>query len=130
MAPIEYTSARSSSASPSACSGGMYAGVPITDPTTVSAVWGGVVVACGNASSSSPVARFFASPQSITTVSPYAPTSTLPGLRSRWMTFSPCAYASASATAITCGTRATRSAVVFVAAISASSVRPATSFIA
>ena len=58
------------------------------------------------------VGRSFARPQSITTVSPNAPTSTLPGLRSRWMMRSPCAYAIASATASTCGSSASRSSSV------------------
>ncbi len=69
----------------------MYAGVPSTEPATVYSAFGGAVLAYGSESSSSPVARSFARPQSITIVSPYAPTSTFAGLRSRWMTLSLCA---------------------------------------
>jgi hypothetical protein len=60
----------------------MYAGVPTTDPATVtSESLDGEQPEPSTASSVSP--RLFARPQSITTVSPKSPTITFDGLRSR-----------------------------------------------
>ena len=66
-APSANTSARRSTGSPRACSGAMKPGVPIT--------------AAGSSS-----ATALARPQSSTSTSPKAPTMTLAGFRSRWMT--------------------------------------------
>ena len=65
----------------------------------------------------------------MTTVSPNAPTSTFAGLRSRWMTRRSCANASASTTAITLGSSASRSPTGVLPAIVRSSDSPSTSFI-
>jgi hypothetical protein len=125
----------------------MYAGVPITEPATVSvATWlaGGALASAGSAatigfvvrgtrtvdSGLSASSRFFASPQSITTVSPNSPISTLAGLRSRCTTRWLCAYAIASVAAAIRGSSARRASRVRAAAITRSSGRPETSFIA
>jgi hypothetical protein len=74
----------SSSRSPIACSGDMYAGVPTATPVTVNR--------------ESPAAAR-AMPKSVTTARPVARSSmTLSGFTSRCTTPRPCAYASASAT--------------------------------
>jgi hypothetical protein len=138
MPPSAYTSARSSTSSPAACSGDMNPGVPSTlparvtssDPTRPAAPSVGpatAVSACAAsrggapagastivsavatsarsrgaiggpterdaicASASGALDSCLARPQSMTTVSPNLPTSTLPGLRSRWMTRWACA---------------------------------------
>ena len=79
----------------------MYAGVPITAPATVNvedacstlrraslavAAARGAGLGERSASGGSASSRFFASPQSITTVSPYSPIRMFAGLRSRWIT--------------------------------------------
>ena len=100
MAPRAKTSARASirSTSPFACSGGMYAGVPMTLPARVSesgvrsdsmrerGSWGVALSSRGTRGLHPPLGRTFASPQSMTCTSPNAPTMTFAGLRSRWMT--------------------------------------------
>jgi hypothetical protein len=99
IAPSENTSARSSTTSPRACSGGMYAGVPMTDPgverePSVSACRSEtrLTASCGVtgcAASSRPFT--FAKPQSTTWTSPKYPTITFEGLRSRCTTPRACA---------------------------------------
>ncbi len=86
---MAYTSARSSSDCPRACSGDMYAGVPSTTPCAVrsdpleTAASPGASRRLGGAS---PASSSFARPQSMTMVSPKPPTMTFEGFRSRWMT--------------------------------------------
>ena len=104
----------------------MYATVPTTVPALVMPG----LLRDGSESGSSCSATFFASPQSITTVSPYAPTSTFDGVMSRWMMRWPCAKATASVAAITAGSSASRVASVGASAIASRSVRPATMRIA
>ena len=96
----------------------------------VTSIGGGAVVADDGRSGASSASRSFASPQSITTVSPNAPMRTLLGLRSRWMTRSLCAYAMASATASTFGKSSSRCSSVARSAIASRSDCPCTSFIA
>ena len=90
--------------SPLACSGGMYAGVPSSEPASVSvpklpaepllrAVRIGrhvLAVCCARLARSSsatpPSASTLARPQSITCTSPNAPTMMFAGFRSRWIT--------------------------------------------
>ena len=81
------------SAAPPACSGAMYAGVPIARPSSVRLRFGTLICVvpppsrgsapgdrdCGDAST-------FASPQSITWTRPPSETITLLGVRSRWTT--------------------------------------------
>lgn len=96
MAPRPNTSLRGSILpnAPTACSGGMNAGVPIACPawvktpsrrlrTRVSAV---VAHGSDSAPSRSRLASTLASPQSMTWTSPNAPTITFDGFRSRWIT--------------------------------------------
>jgi hypothetical protein len=96
MAPSPNTSQRSSSrsTSPAACCGAMHAGVPSTEPacelspadplrTVAMAV---TSPGPGSAAAASRRPRTLASPQSMTWTSPKAPTMTLAGLRSRWIT--------------------------------------------
>ena len=100
IAPSPKTSLRGSirSIAPSACSGGMYAGVPITLPACVTkpSASRSERISCALAGSyashsvASPLGRLastLASPQSMTWTSPKLPTITLPGFKSRWITF-------------------------------------------
>jgi len=64
----------------------MYAGVPSTAPSTVRPSPDEVVAGRGVAGASGWTTPSLARPQSMTTVSPNAPTSTFCGLRSRWIT--------------------------------------------
>ena len=81
-------------------------------------------------SGASTSSRLLASPQSITTVSPNSPIRMFAGLRSRWITRWLCAYAIASVAAAIRGSSASRSSSVLASAITRSSGRPDTSFIA
>jgi hypothetical protein len=87
MAPRLQTSARASNASPRACSGLAYPGVPATPPD---------------------FAASCASPQSTTSVSPRSPIMMFAGLRSRWRMPAACACATAWATAISRSTSLSR----------------------
>jgi hypothetical protein len=111
----------------------MYAGVPSTLPvsvrSSVAATRYGLSPSLTGPGSSGAL-RSLAIPQSITTVSPNSPTITFAGFRSRWMMLRPCAYAIASATAITWCKSPIRSSTVARSAISSRSGRPDTSFIA
>ena len=69
--------------------------------------------------SAAPARRSLARPQSRTIVSPNAPTRMLLGLRSRWTMPWSCAYATASAAVMTCGSSASRSARVSASRIDA-----------
>ncbi|MFO0848788.1 MAG: hypothetical protein U0871_09575 [Gemmataceae bacterium] len=140
MPPRANTSARSSaaSASPRACSGGMYAGVPSTRPAAVrpsrpagqsSAAPAGAGASAAGADST------FASPQSITWTSPNAPTITLAGFRSRWITPRLWAKATAKHTCSNARTSRSRSSgsgspAARAARSSSARVRPWISFIA
>ena len=103
----------------------MYAGVPITAPSTVSSA---LIAADPGVSSTSAIA--LASPQSITATSPNSPTSTLAGFRSRWITPCACAYAIASATASTTRNRPSRCSNVVASRIRSLRFGPPSSFIA
>ena len=133
-APIAYTSARSSTGFAEACSGGMYAGVPMMAPTDVK--WAltdfSPAAGLGLPESGSDMSSFrsLARPQSMTTVSPNRPTRILAGLRSRWTIRWLWAYAIASATARRWGRRARRSSSVRASSITSPSGLPEMSFIA
>jgi hypothetical protein len=75
-------------------------------------------------------ARSLARPQSMTTVSPSSPMSTLDGLRSRWMIRCRCAYATASTIAMRLGRSPSFSVSARTSAATWASERPATSFMA
>ncbi len=98
---------------PAACSGLMYCGVPITEPSSVftpPALGSGICAARGPEywiAAAGPdemvgtwcgVLNSFASPQSMTSTSPNSPTMMFSGLRSRWMMPLLCAKAMASHT--------------------------------
>ena len=95
MAPSAYTSLPlpCSSRWPSACSGGMYTGVPSTSPWRVMSE-GSPSSSCTGRSTETSPARLSsrlpptrrARPQSITSTSPNSPTMRLSGLRSRCIT--------------------------------------------
>ena len=79
-------------------------------------------VAATAGSSASPIS--FASPQSITIVSPSSPTRMFDGLMSRWTIPRSCACAIACAEATMCGNRASRCGKVSAVATRRSSGRP------
>jgi hypothetical protein len=117
----------------------MYAGVPSTSSSRVSCAaicvdvdGRGVAIRSDDDEDdvSSGKTPSFARPQSMTTVSPNAPTRTFCGLRSRWITPWLCAYATASLTASKCGKSASRPRRPSAAPSSSESGRPLTSFIA
>ena len=122
----------------------MYAGVPMTAPAMVSVdeLLPGDAGASGRAADGratrvgcrcalvSASSRLFASPQSMTTVSPNLPIKTFAGLRSRWMMRWLCAYAMASVAAAMRGSSASRASSVVAFAITLSSGSPCTCFIA
>ena len=96
--PIENESLAVSGGAPSACSGAMYSGVPTADPSKVRA--------SGTANAAS---RALATPKSMMRTrgrpSSSDDTSTLAGLRSRWMTPRRCACSTASQACIASATR-------------------------
>ncbi len=89
--------------SPAACSGLIYAGVPIADPGSVSALPladDGINVRSPQVDSGVACPSGLARPQSTTSVSPCLPTITLPGLMSRWRTPGEWAYSMALQTSM------------------------------
>ena len=86
--PNAHTSLRESRRSPRACSGLIYAGVPVTTPSPVA---GGMRASRGSGASA------LARPKSSTFTVPAAVSLMLPGLRSRWTMPLSCAASSASA---------------------------------
>ena len=94
-APKAQTSVRRSTTLPRACSGDMYAAVPITTPARVAAaVIVGECVASGEDRST---VIAFARPKSRTLTLPSGRSLTLAGFRSRWTIPFSCAASSASA---------------------------------
>ena len=98
--PNAQMSARLSTVEPRACSGDIYAAVPMITPICVA-----MAVSVGD-SKKSPAgdgSSAFANPKSSTLTVPSSLTLMLAGLRSRWMTPASCAASSASAICLAMG---------------------------
>ena len=124
-APKAHTSARLSTTFPLACSGAIYAAVPITIPICVAAAVNEIVGDCDRAGSLASGWNAFANPKSSTFTVPSSFTFTLAGFRSRWMT--PCSCAASNASAICFAMGSASSTGIGPCLMRSASVGPSTS---